>query len=58
MPLSLFLLQSTAPSRLISLSPVDIAIVAIYFAAVLGIGFYLKGMAETGEGFFRYDKAE
>jgi solute:Na+ symporter, SSS family len=52
MPLSLILLQSASPSRLISLSPIDIAIIAIYFVAVLGIGFYLKGMAETGEGFF------
>ena len=39
-------------ARLISLNGVDIAIVAIYFVAVLGIGFYLKGQAETGEDFF------
>ncbi|HWB87360.1 MAG TPA: sodium:solute symporter family protein [Bryobacteraceae bacterium] len=41
-----------AASRLFSLSPVDIAIVAIYFLACLGIGFYLKGKSETGEDFF------
>jgi solute:Na+ symporter, SSS family len=46
-----FLLDA-APSRLISLSGVDLAIIAIYFVAVLGIGFYLKGQAGTGEDFF------
>jgi SSS family solute:Na+ symporter len=46
------LLASDAPSRLISLNGVDIAIIVLYFIAVLGIGVYLKGQAETGEGFF------
>ena len=46
-----FLLASAA-SRLISLHGVDIAIIAIYFLAVLAIGFYLKGQSETGEDFF------
>jgi SSS family solute:Na+ symporter len=46
-----FLLQS-APARLLALNPVDIAIIVIYFAVVLGIGFYLKGLAKTGEDFF------
>lgn len=45
-------LLAAAPARLISLNPVDIAIIVIYFAAVLAIGFYLKGRAETGEDFF------
>ena len=45
------LLQS-APSRLVSLSGVDLAIIAIYFALVLAIGFYLKRFANTGEDFF------
>src|SRR5437868_5786920 len=40
------------PSRLISLNGVDMAIIVIYFAAVLAIGYYLKGQAETGEDFF------
>src|SRR6478735_9181570 len=44
------LLQTT--TRLISLSTIDLAIIAIYFAFVLGIGFYLKGQSETGEDFF------
>ncbi|MCS7042431.1 MAG: sodium:solute symporter family protein [Bryobacteraceae bacterium] len=41
-----------AASRLISLGGVDIAIIAIYFGMVLGIGFYLKGRSGTGEDFF------
>jgi solute:Na+ symporter, SSS family len=41
-----------APARLLSLSGVDLAIIAIYFVAVLAIGFYLKGEAKTGEDFF------
>ena len=40
------------PARLISLSAVDIAVIVVYFAAVLAIGFYLKGQSETGEDFF------
>src|SRR5690349_6044165 len=43
---------AAVPSRLISLSGVDIAIIAIYFLAVLAIGWYLKGQSETGEDFF------
>jgi solute:Na+ symporter, SSS family len=39
-------------SRVISLGGVDLAIVAIYFVAVLGIGFYLKRFAQSGEDFF------
>ena len=38
--------------RLILLSPVDIAIIAIYFAMVLGIGFYLQRYTKSGEDFF------
>ena len=37
---------------LVHLSAVDLAIVVIYFALVLGIGFYLKRFANTGEDFF------
>src|SRR6204780_678443 len=48
LPFCLFL-QST---KLISLGGWDISLIAIYFVAVLAIGFYLKGQAETGEGFF------
>jgi SSS family solute:Na+ symporter len=36
----------------ISLSGVDLAIIALYFVAVLAIGFYLKRFATSGEDFF------
>jgi solute:Na+ symporter, SSS family len=38
--------------RLVHLSPVDIVIIAFYFALVLAIGWYLKGQSGTGEDFF------
>ncbi|HLH43802.1 MAG TPA: sodium:solute symporter family protein [Bryobacteraceae bacterium] len=38
--------------NVIALRGVDLAIVALYFAAVLGIGFYLKRFASSGEDFF------
>src|SRR5579863_2782510 len=41
-----------ATERLVRLSGVDLAIVIFYFALVLGIGFYLKRFAKTGEDFF------
>lgn len=42
-----------AGSRMISLSAPDIAIIAIYFVAVLGIGIYLKRFAgSSSENFF------
>jgi SSS family solute:Na+ symporter len=41
-----------ATTRLLSLSSVDLLIVALYFAVVLGIGFYLKRYTKTGEDFF------
>jgi hypothetical protein len=41
-----------ASSRLLSLSSVDLAIIVLYFIAVLGIGFYLKSYTKTGEDFF------
>jgi solute:Na+ symporter, SSS family len=45
-------LLAVAPSRLVRLTPVDVAIVVFYFALVLTIGWYLKGRANTGEDFF------
>ncbi len=48
LPFSLFL-QS---NKLISLGGWDVSLIAIYFVAVLAIGFYLKGQTETGEDFF------
>ena len=44
--------MASANNTLLTLSGVDIAIIVIYFVACLGIGFYLKGQADTGEGFF------
>src|SRR5215468_1252683 len=41
-----------AMDRMVHLSAVDVAIVVIYFALVLAIGFYLKRFATTGEDFF------
>jgi SSS family solute:Na+ symporter len=50
-PLSALLIAS-APSRIVSLSGVDLAIIVLYFFAVLAIGFYLKRYTKTGEDFF------
>ncbi|MCL5746273.1 MAG: sodium:solute symporter family protein [Acidobacteria bacterium] len=41
-----------ASRRLIALAPVDLAVIALYFAAVLGIGWHLKSYVRTGESFF------
>ena len=38
--------------RVISLSGVDLAIIAVYFLMVLVIGFYLKRFTRSGEDFF------
>src|SRR5258708_504873 len=46
------LLGMILTGRLVKLAPVDLAIVVIYFALVLVIGFYLKRFATTGEDFF------
>jgi len=46
------LLLQTAPTRLLALSGVDLAIIVLYFAAVIGIGVYLKRYTQTGEDFF------
>ena len=51
-PHPLAMLLAPPASRLISLGGVDIAIISIYFVAVLIIGWYLKGQANTGEDFF------
>jgi SSS family solute:Na+ symporter len=45
------LLALSAPS-LAHLSPLDIAVIAIYFVMVIWIGFYLKSRANTSEEFF------
>jgi SSS family solute:Na+ symporter len=50
-PFSVLIFQSSS-TRLIRLNPVDLAIIVIYFVAVLAVGFYLKKRAETGVDFF------
>jgi SSS family solute:Na+ symporter len=54
LPLAFWVAPGAADTsrRLILLSPVDIAILVIYFVMVLGIGFYLKRYTKSGEGFF------
>ncbi len=39
-------------AKLMTLGGVDLAIIILYFIAVLGIGFYLKSFTKTGEDFF------
>lgn len=44
---------ATLPEKpLVMVSPVDIAIIVIYFLFVVGIGVYLKKFTKTGEDFF------
>jgi SSS family solute:Na+ symporter len=50
--LALWFDAADSANRLIHLNPVDIAIIAIYFAIVLGIGFYLKNYTKSGDDFF------
>jgi SSS family solute:Na+ symporter len=50
--LALLAADPQTASRLISLHSPDIAIIAIYFAMVLGIGFYLRRFTKRGEDFF------
>ena len=44
--------EAATTGRIIFLKPVDMAIIVIYFAMVLGIGFYLKRYTKRGEDFF------
>jgi SSS family solute:Na+ symporter len=45
-------LFSVVPNKLMTVSPVDTAIIVLYFVLVLGIGLYLKKFATSGEDFF------
>src|SRR5690348_5844444 len=53
-PLALLAAFVATPPRasLVRLNGVDIAVITIYFAIVVFIGFYLKGISNTGEDFF------
>ena len=44
--------EAGAQGSIIALTWVDMLIIVLYFVLVLGIGFYLKKFAETGEDFF------
>ncbi len=46
------LLELPVIHRLAHLAPLDIAVIAIYFAMVIYIGFYLKQRTNTSEEFF------
>jgi SSS family solute:Na+ symporter len=52
MHLAFTVVSAAAPQRLLSMAPVDVTLIVIYFAVVLAIGFYLKRFARTGEDFF------
>jgi SSS family solute:Na+ symporter len=49
---SLPTLLALSATPLASLRVLDIAVICIYFAMVIWIGFYLKGKSNTGEDFF------
>src|ERR1039457_412230 len=51
---SLAMLFAGTPNAqaLLNVHTVDFAIIAVYFAIVLGIGVYLKRYSNTGEDFF------
>jgi len=49
--LTLFFM-TTMPDHMAHLAPLDVAIIAVYFAMVIYIGFYLKQRSSTGEEFF------
>jgi solute:Na+ symporter, SSS family len=42
----------TVATKLLSLSPIDLLVIVIYFIFVLAIGFYLKRFTSTSEDFF------
>ena len=46
------LVAAAQPGSLVHLDAVDILVIAIYFAIVIFIGFYLKGSSNTSEDFF------
>src|SRR3974390_416570 len=45
-------LVAAASQSLLALSPIDYVIISIYFVERVGVGFYLKRHAATGEYFF------
>lgn len=51
-PQSLNLFLATSSQSLAHLNGVDVLVIAVYFAIVIFIGFYLKGSTNTSEEFF------
>jgi len=51
-PIPLLAVAGGSPSSLLRLTFVDLVIIVLYFAVVLGIGFYVKRFTSTGEDFF------
>jgi SSS family solute:Na+ symporter len=51
-PFPLLALAGSVSKTLLTLAPVDYGIIAFYFVLVLGVGWYLKRFASTGEDFF------
>ena len=49
---SMFAILLLSGSHLTKLAPVDILILALYFALVVFVGFYAKGKSNTSEDFF------
>jgi SSS family solute:Na+ symporter len=45
-------LAALPANRLVQLSTVDLVIIVFYFALVLAIGWYLRGISKTGDDFF------
>jgi SSS family solute:Na+ symporter len=52
MPSSAFLSLALNSRRLTTLTPIDVAVLVLYFVLVIFIGFYVKGAATTSEEFF------
>src|SRR5579862_6450987 len=48
----LVLFLQAGAEKLLTLSPIDLVIIALYFVVVLGIGLYLRRYTTTGEDFF------
>ncbi len=44
--------RTASPARLLMLAPADIGVICLYFAVVLGIGFYLKRRVRASQDFF------
>ena len=46
------IIASASPAPLVPLGSIDLLVIIVYFVFVLGIGFYLKRFARSGDDFF------